>query len=337
MSTRDIQSRIRCKFWEETLAAWNKIINVGTITGESILFESLWLNKNVKMEANKSIPMKKLIKCGILRVKDLYKKEMNTFMNPTELAQKYKFGHFLLWNAVLKAIPREWIQIIQNDVTRMENERLKVYEELQNVEKTAKWSYPLLTKNSKVTYPENAQRKWKNDLGISEVTWSKVYKHLYAITDDVRLKWLQFRILHRIIPTNKALRIFGIKDSSKCERCSDPCETILHVFWNCKYAREFWSRLKTRLLLTKPLSPRDIILGNDKGNGALAAAPLRFCILIGKEFIWQCRNAGTTPDVDRFFIKLIKYISVEKCIAINKGTMAKFVNRYGDVIRVMDL
>ena len=267
----------------------------------------------------------------------LYKKKAKQLMNANELSRKYSFGHFLLWNSVLKSLPRDWIETLNKDKPWIENERAEIYDALQNTNKTAKWSYPILLKTCKITFPENAQRKWENDLNTSDVAWKKVYKYLYETTNDVKLKWLQLRILHRILPTNRALNIYRIKDSGKCERCSDPSETILHVFWSCKYVKEFWRQLRIKLSLARHPTAREIILGIGCANGALAAAPLRICMLLGKEFIWQCKHAGTVPDVERFFIKLCKYIAVERCIASYKGKMKKYCELYGDLIRVIEL
>ena len=97
-------------------------------------------------------------------------------------------------------------------------------------------------KLSKITIPEKAQSKWEHDVQFVNhpCAWEKVYKALHSTTNDVKLRWLQIRIIHRILPTNRLLNLFGIKESSKCERCSSPTETILHLFWECKSSKEFW-------------------------------------------------------------------------------------------------
>ena len=97
-----------------------------------------------------------------------------------------------------------------------------------------------MMKNSTVTTPKVAQEKWERELRIEGVSWHCVFKWVYEITNDFKLRWLQLRILHRILVTNKMSCIFDIRDSGACERCSEPSESILHVFWECPFSRHFW-------------------------------------------------------------------------------------------------
>ena len=339
LSQTDVITRFRDKFWQETIQAWQKVASSGrsdNISGEHVLYESLWLNKAMKLEENPSIPKNQLIKRGLLQIKDMYHNEHRRLSTTSELANKYKFGHFLMWQALLKTVPREWKHALLNEKPRIGSPRSEIFETLESTCKTARWSYPILLKACKLTNPLKAQAKWERDLRKPQLTWPPVYKALYDSTDDVKLKWLQLRILHRILPTNRLLFLYGIKDSEKCERCSEPSESILHVFWDCNYSRRFWVGLQRKLLLVKPFTSEDIILGMGDKNGALAAAPIRMCVLLGKYFIWQCKANGSVPDIERFTVMLIKYVSVERFVAVCRGMMKKFVETYGDVIDVLE-
>ena len=44
---------------------------------------------------------------------------------------------------------------------------------------------------------------------------------------------MQYKIIHRMISTNKKLYLYGIKDSNKCEKCEEEEETITHLFCDC--------------------------------------------------------------------------------------------------------
>ena len=46
----------------------------------------------------------------------------------------------------------------------------------------------------------------------------------------------QYKILHRILATNKKLKQYGIKTSDFCDFCGQEVESILHLFCECNVA-----------------------------------------------------------------------------------------------------
>ena len=335
LSKREIESKLPNKFWRETFLSWQKIVVNEQNIDESVLYEALWLNKDLILEKNVGIPKKQLIKRGVLRIRDIYDNRARRFMTTCELTQKYNFGNFLMWHAMLRAVPPDWKNALRRVNHRVKGTRPEIYDTLNDTTQIAKWAYPILMKTAVVSRPIKAQTKWEQELQISQVSWPLVFKSLFSSTRDVKLKWLQLRILHRILPTNRSLRLFGIKESSKCERCSDPEETIYHVFWDCMYSKRFWARLQERLCLTQPLTPEEIILGNVNKKGKWAAAPLRMCILLGKQFIWQCRWSKHIQDVERFSRYVSMYVSVERCVVERNGGRKRFDETYSDISAIL--
>jgi len=133
--------------------------------------------------------------------------------------------------------------------------------------------------------------------------------------------------------------IYKIKDSGSCDRCSNPNETILHLFWECSSSKRFWVELQRKLSLHALFTSEEIILGKIKRDASLSVASIRLCILIGKHFIWQCRSNGHTVDVSSFFVtlNLTRYLLVERYIAVCKGNMEKFATVFGNLIDMIEL
>ena len=52
--------------------------------------------------------------------------------------------------------------------------------------------------------------RWSQNLSINSDTWGKIFKSLKNICKDTKLKEFQFKLIHRIIVTNKELFRFGI-------------------------------------------------------------------------------------------------------------------------------
>ena len=49
--------------------------------------------------------------------------------------------------------------------------------------------------------------------------WKQVFLKLKATTTDPRLIWLQYRIIHNILTTNKSVSKFKHDQSEKCSFC----------------------------------------------------------------------------------------------------------------------
>ena len=50
------------------------------------------------------------------------------------------------------------------------------------------------------------------------------------------------RIIHRIIGTNVVLKEMGVTDNNKCSFCFIAKDTIQHMFWECTFSQQFWTR-----------------------------------------------------------------------------------------------
>ena len=92
--------------------------------------------------------------------------------------------------------------------------------------------------------------RWSNelDLDMSDFWWEMVNLNIQKCSIDVRLKWFQYRIVHRILGTNKFLHKANIKNSPLCSLCLEYPETIYHLFWQCEISRLFWENLETLLI-----------------------------------------------------------------------------------------
>ena len=213
LSKKAIERKFPDKFWRETYVAWQRIVESEVDLEKSKLDEVLWLNRKLNLEEKIGIPKKQLCEKGVLRIKDIYNGEERRLMSANELCERYKFRNFLAWHTILKAIPKEWKEEICNSNRKptMLRARLAIYDTLTETTKVAKWAYSHLLEGCKVSCPIKAQTKWENELEDNQISWIPVYKALFSSTRDIKIKWLQFRILHRILPTNKWLNRIGKK------------------------------------------------------------------------------------------------------------------------------
>ena len=120
-------------------------------------------------------------------------------------------------------------------------------------------TFDLLTKS---------EEKWQNTLG-EQFKWKTVYQIPYKCSTDTTLRSFQYKILTRIIPTNKLLYKYKIKPSNTCEFCSSYVETIEHIFWECATVQPIWNELKTLFIavgIDINLTLKDVCVGTFQGG-----------------------------------------------------------------------
>lgn len=92
--------------------------------------------------------------------------------------------------------------------------------------------------SKKITYPKS-ETKWMSELELTQKEWRKIYSLPFKCTKDSKLLWLQYQLLHRILPINYYLHRVGIVNSSLCYFCQQTPETIEHIFVDCYLVKEF--------------------------------------------------------------------------------------------------
>jgi hypothetical protein len=84
------------------------------------------------------------------------------------------------------------------------NDKAYPYEKLKS-----KIIYWKLVQNQKIT--KINEQRWQTELNLKDIQFSEIYQRPYKITIDTRLICLQYKVLHRILPTNKWLYLRKVK------------------------------------------------------------------------------------------------------------------------------
>ena len=88
---------------------------------------------------------------------------------------------------------------------------------------------------------EKAVKNWedKTELVINTFSMSRSFIRNSKI-DDIYLRYIQFRTLHRRFFTNNILLKMGIKDSSICNLCNREEDSNEHMLINCQISSNLW-------------------------------------------------------------------------------------------------
>ena len=195
-------------------------------------------------------------------------------------------------------------------------------DEIKQKHHSSKWAYNILLQNVTETRAPS-QIKWESELTLpSPHPWRDTYAQLYVSTDNVLLRWLQYRILHRILPTRKMLHMYGIIGDDACSLCRRRPETISHLFFSCEKTVALWHCLalvfERHLNQGARILQRDVILGTRQPS-------LNLGLLLFKAFIWrQCKLDGSL-SMQHFKIYVKTSAEIQWHVAIETGKQTKCV------------
>ncbi len=153
-----------------------------------------------------------------------------------------------------------------------------------------------------------------------------------ALSRDTSLRALQFKIMHRIVATNRLLFKIKISPYDLCSFCFTFSETIEHIFWECTIVKNIWFQITTELDLENKipnfkLGPKLTILGYVEKNCHQIA--LNIFLAIVRQYIFRCRLDSSEPSVNG-----IKNVAIYRCGIhknINNKLNFEFMHGWADL------
>ena len=120
----------------------------------------------------------------------------------------------------------------------------------------------------------------------------------HRCTIDMKLRNFQYKYLMRIVPNNKYLFKCKLAPTVLCDFCAMQEETNAHLFWECSYVQEYWSKIQKFLKdinLEIELTYYRISFGIlDKNN--IKTSMINFIILIAKYWIFASKYEMQRPS-----------------------------------------
>ena len=173
----------------------------------------------------------------------------------------------------------------------------------------------------------NCCLKWSEKLK-SNISWNTVFIKVQKIK-DVKLKWLQMRIIHRIIATNIVLNKMGVTANTQCGFCNDKKDSIEHMFWKCACTRRFWTSLETILkekcetALNVKFTQNLVLFGTEIDIKTDTVFDL--VILQAKQFIYKCKLDKCLPTLSCFLQQLMLKHKIDEYNAKISGELPTFI------------
>lgn len=275
---------------------------------ENILFETLYYNKFILVNKRPIQPRIEWSRQDIRHIGDIID-DHGCFKSPPFTNQT----EHLYFNSIKSAIPIKWRKQIKNNFHVMSatippNER-DMIEKLNS--KTVYWN--ILGKH--ISSP-TSKEKWISTYPfLNDEDFKKIYRLSFNTTKDVKLQTLQFKILHRIIPTRSKLYDWKISENDSCLYCHT-VETIEHFIYYCENVRKFWKLLegwiKKTLNINISLGLVDTIFGIFGERKDVNTYCINFTVIHAKQYICSKRWQNQYISYSEFMKRFEKHLAIEK-------------------------
>ena len=170
--------------------------------------------------------------------------------------------------------------------------------------------------------------KWKINLDV-DIDAKVIFSKLLKTTDDACLRWFQYRLLHRILPTGRLLFLQRMVDSPLCTFCNLAEETLMHLFWHCPHVQKFWLDVQ-EWLHTNFAHCNDVIFSEEliilgTKENVITDRIIDLFILLAKYHIFTSKVKGTLPFLNIFVYNVKNRYMAEKYEnAVNNRYCKKF-------------
>ena len=123
-----------------------------------------------------------------------------------------------------------------------------------------------------------------------------------------KLIWFQYRLIHRILGTQRLLCKMGIVQSELCLMCQSDTETLKHLFYDCSVSHQIWNEAVDCIKnwFQFELCPQEILLGYTMRDQHFL--PVNTIIMVVKSHIFSNSRQQKSFDNVHLHRKIKKYL-----------------------------
>ena len=255
LNRNDIKKIFENTFWRDVLISWSKINYDSKLHSQEsleIAEQYLWYNSDIRIN-NIPFIFAKAYHSGLNTVGQLFSYtggllSVDVITNLFELT-------VMQYNSIVAALPKNWKRLLKEPIV-MSDEPANKRDQYLNKSNIARIVYKKV--NQSMTPLHKAYDKWiKNNEIIEFDQYCELFKNLYKITNNSKLRSFQFRILHSAIITNVQLEKWKLKSNNYCSFCKTGKETVQHLLFGCEYVKQIWKWVVSKC---NSISPDQIVI-----------------------------------------------------------------------------
>ena len=153
-----------------------------------------------------------------------------------------------------------------------------------------------------------------------------------------KLRCFQYKVVHKILPTNTKLYKMKLRTFSSSDRCSHPHENLLHLLYECPRTQFcfFWQTIiswwKEKKIGKCHLKRTDILYGY-KPDLSICLA-LNHYVIIAKYHTFLSWLNKASPSFEIFSLLLNEKILCERAIAFKNNTLKNLQSKMDNTMRM---
>ena len=325
----NILDPIASVFLKEIIYPWLQYNYTPIDKIDNFLQEIIWNNSNVRINRD-PVLWKQFIDVGIIFINDLFD-ETCSFMKYDEFIVKFgKICTYYKYNQLVSAIPSVWKKAKPNTIkiwVCMPNMRNKIWLTGDKINRDI-YTY-LLKLNSSDDISLHIKHYW-HDILDCHIPWKKVFSLPYRITMDPKLRYFQYKLIRKFLPSNRLLYTWNMIDDHVCTFCKEVTEDYFHLFWDCNFVSKFWSCAvqwyRTITQSSVSINAMKCVLGDVEDHANIL---FNAFLLMGRYFIYRCKLLGNSINMNCFklFVKCV--YTVEKQSACMNGKQSELAEKWG--------
>ena len=330
--TKTINNDIKNPFWKDVTKYFHSFTNTYQISSkEESTHCSFLYNSNIKI-GNTTIKDQVLINNNIFFIKQLMHHQQQRFLNLQEFNVKYNIRYnFLRYNSIIAAV-RTYISKAPDIKSPKKYSFQPHIDVIISVKRGASVIYKTMIKKD---FNITGFNKWNDKLQISLKQWVEIFTNLKQTTKDTKLHWIQFRITHHILTTNRSVAKFNKDQNHLCQFCNVHSETIHHLFWGCDKVKSFWKDIASifnrRCTHAHNFSFDETLVIFGQSTDIQTDAICDLIILMAKFYIYRSKVQNTILNCKHFIDEVYRRFCIEKII--NKNSV-EFRNSWGPYLNI---
>ena len=303
------------KFYNECLSEWADYQKLSVVILPDVLRQIIWNNKFICING-RPLFKRKVLKKGFLTVHDIVSdegklKSWSTLQNNNLTGVEY----FVLMS-VFNAIPVEWKTLLKDTSNDLSRNNESHDNTLPTSSKEVYWDLV-----RKIEKPLVSKLKYEHLFPTHDLPWKDIYLLPRSVTLDSKMGEFQYKVLSRILYTNKVLHKMGIVNSPACTFCHVSDESLEHLFLHCPISSVFW--LSVTEWLKSFFTTMDLLTSCNRMFGLFRKDMplLNLIILLRKQVIYQSRHLNIKPSLSLLKTKLKNAYQLELLIAKQNNSL----------------
>jgi hypothetical protein len=321
-------------FYWQVLKNWFEVkaLTIDYKNAFDIRRESLWLNKNIKVN-NKELRGALWHNSGINLVHDILN-NAGQFLTANEIETKFNIKcDILKYNTLKDAIPQMWRKILKqmkipteainfNEITCLKiNTKIKPINNIKN-----KDMYWIFVQNVQVI-PIICEKIW-NKLKLTTSEWKNIFTTPKVIR-NTKIRAFQYKLLYNLIPCNAYLKKIKRSITDKCDTCQE-LDDITHYIYECHEVKTFWDSFarwwKNCSGEVVSINKKTVLVGITENK--IKNQSLNACILFAKWHIYKNKLDNSSIFFYKYLCELKYILVIEQAIAMRNNKMNTYTNMW---------